>query len=86
MHEESRRKIGKLKSPKSHASLKKILVKQFGRVQSVIKEQLRNLPQRFSITCDVWTDSGLKNAYLGIEANRSSRYGGAFRPGDKRTN
>uniref|UniRef100_A0A915EHD7 HAT C-terminal dimerisation domain-containing protein n=1 Tax=Ditylenchus dipsaci TaxID=166011 RepID=A0A915EHD7_9BILA len=41
-------------------------MKQFGRVQSVIKEQLSHLPQRFSITCDVWTDSGLKNAYLGV--------------------
>uniref|UniRef100_A0A915EI48 PHD-type domain-containing protein n=1 Tax=Ditylenchus dipsaci TaxID=166011 RepID=A0A915EI48_9BILA len=40
--------------------------RQFGRVQSVIKEQLSHLPQRFSITCDVWTDSGLKNAYLGV--------------------
>uniref|UniRef100_A0A915DJ64 BED-type domain-containing protein n=1 Tax=Ditylenchus dipsaci TaxID=166011 RepID=A0A915DJ64_9BILA len=52
--------------PKSFASFKRILQEQFLSLQEDIKDNLSKMQQRYSLTCDVWTDSGMKNAYLGV--------------------
>uniref|UniRef100_A0A915D893 SUN domain-containing protein n=1 Tax=Ditylenchus dipsaci TaxID=166011 RepID=A0A915D893_9BILA len=52
--------------PKSFGTLKRILQDQFLQSQAKIKEELSKMTQRYSLTCDIWTDSGMKNAYLGI--------------------
>uniref|UniRef100_A0A915DTA5 Uncharacterized protein n=1 Tax=Ditylenchus dipsaci TaxID=166011 RepID=A0A915DTA5_9BILA len=52
--------------PESFASFKRILQEQFLSLQEGIKDELSKMQQRYSLTCDVWTDSGMKNAYLGV--------------------
>uniref|UniRef100_A0A915EIE9 BED-type domain-containing protein n=1 Tax=Ditylenchus dipsaci TaxID=166011 RepID=A0A915EIE9_9BILA len=44
--------------PRSFATLKKILLDQYVKTQSKMKADLSTMRQRFSITCDVWTDRG----------------------------
>uniref|UniRef100_A0A915DUI1 HAT C-terminal dimerisation domain-containing protein n=1 Tax=Ditylenchus dipsaci TaxID=166011 RepID=A0A915DUI1_9BILA len=46
--------------------MKSLLANKFENLQDTIKVFLSKLLHRFSLTCDIWTDSGLKNAYLGV--------------------
>uniref|UniRef100_A0A915DXF0 Transposase n=1 Tax=Ditylenchus dipsaci TaxID=166011 RepID=A0A915DXF0_9BILA len=54
------------KLPKSHATLKS----RIEQLASTTKINLRRLVSQFktkpSITCDIWTDASMKNAYLGM--------------------
>uniref|UniRef100_A0A915E6M4 HAT C-terminal dimerisation domain-containing protein n=1 Tax=Ditylenchus dipsaci TaxID=166011 RepID=A0A915E6M4_9BILA len=59
--------------PRSFATLKNILLDQYVKTQSKMKADLSTMRQRFSITCDVWTDRGLKNAYLGVTLHYSDQ-------------
>uniref|UniRef100_A0A915DQW7 BED-type domain-containing protein n=2 Tax=Ditylenchus dipsaci TaxID=166011 RepID=A0A915DQW7_9BILA len=55
--------------PSSFATLKSLLLNQLVIVQNRVKNPVGNLSQRFSLTCDVWTDSGMMNAYLARNQN-----------------
>uniref|UniRef100_A0A915DFG9 HAT C-terminal dimerisation domain-containing protein n=1 Tax=Ditylenchus dipsaci TaxID=166011 RepID=A0A915DFG9_9BILA len=46
--------------------MKSLLANKFENLQDTIKVFLSKLLHRFSLTCDIWSDSGLKNAYLGV--------------------
>uniref|UniRef100_A0A915EQS3 Uncharacterized protein n=1 Tax=Ditylenchus dipsaci TaxID=166011 RepID=A0A915EQS3_9BILA len=61
----------KFEIPGSFSSLRSILQNQFVRMQAKIKDELSGLSRRFSLTCDLWTDSGLNNAYLTIEGSHT---------------
>uniref|UniRef100_A0A915CNJ4 Transposase n=1 Tax=Ditylenchus dipsaci TaxID=166011 RepID=A0A915CNJ4_9BILA len=52
--------------PRSRATLKKRLVDRFRNIQTELVAEVKNLEVRGSVTCDVWTDGGVKHAFLGI--------------------
>uniref|UniRef100_A0A915CKW9 Uncharacterized protein n=1 Tax=Ditylenchus dipsaci TaxID=166011 RepID=A0A915CKW9_9BILA len=64
------RRLFRLMSPKSvipssFATLKSFLLNQLVIVHDKVKNQVGNLSHRFSLTCDVWTGSGMMNAHQG---------------------
>uniref|UniRef100_A0A915ES43 HAT C-terminal dimerisation domain-containing protein n=1 Tax=Ditylenchus dipsaci TaxID=166011 RepID=A0A915ES43_9BILA len=50
--------------------MKGLLVSKLEQVQNTVTGLLNKMPQRVSLTCDVWSDSGLKNAYLDATLRR----------------
>uniref|UniRef100_A0A915CSU6 Uncharacterized protein n=1 Tax=Ditylenchus dipsaci TaxID=166011 RepID=A0A915CSU6_9BILA len=52
--------------PTSFCTLKGLLNDRCEKRQMQIKADFKNMPQRCSITCDVWSDRGLNNSYLGV--------------------
>uniref|UniRef100_A0A915DP34 HAT C-terminal dimerisation domain-containing protein n=1 Tax=Ditylenchus dipsaci TaxID=166011 RepID=A0A915DP34_9BILA len=52
--------------PRSRSTLKTILVDEYSDVKAKIIIELGNINRRVSITCDIWSDSSLLHAYLGI--------------------
>uniref|UniRef100_A0A915DTT5 Transposase n=1 Tax=Ditylenchus dipsaci TaxID=166011 RepID=A0A915DTT5_9BILA len=51
--------------PSSFNTLKSLVLNQFKHQKVKIKEELSKISHRFSLTCDVWTDSSMKSGYLG---------------------
>uniref|UniRef100_A0A915CSX3 HAT C-terminal dimerisation domain-containing protein n=1 Tax=Ditylenchus dipsaci TaxID=166011 RepID=A0A915CSX3_9BILA len=52
--------------PTSFCTLKGLLNDRCEKRQMQIKADFKNMPQRCSITCDVWSDRGLNNSYLAV--------------------
>uniref|UniRef100_A0A915E9H1 Transposase n=1 Tax=Ditylenchus dipsaci TaxID=166011 RepID=A0A915E9H1_9BILA len=50
--------------PTSKNTLKDMLMDKCTAVKKRMKKALENIPVRPSITCDVWSDSSMKHAYL----------------------
>uniref|UniRef100_A0A915ECK3 BED-type domain-containing protein n=1 Tax=Ditylenchus dipsaci TaxID=166011 RepID=A0A915ECK3_9BILA len=55
----------KIQIPTSFCTLKGLLNDRCEKVQMQLKADYKKMPQRCSITCDVWADKGLNNSYLG---------------------
>uniref|UniRef100_A0A915EIJ8 Guanine nucleotide-binding protein subunit gamma n=1 Tax=Ditylenchus dipsaci TaxID=166011 RepID=A0A915EIJ8_9BILA len=61
--------------PTSFASLKNILLQKNDQVQRKLSKVLQTLIPRCSLTCDIWTDGGIKHAYLGVTVHGCDRFG-----------
>lgn len=52
--------------PKSYKTLKEMLIKKKSFVKENIKKTLKFLKFKPSLSADIWSDSGMQHAYLGV--------------------
>uniref|UniRef100_A0A915D363 Transposase n=1 Tax=Ditylenchus dipsaci TaxID=166011 RepID=A0A915D363_9BILA len=56
----------KIEFPSSFNALRNMLTNRLDRVKQALKVYFNKTAHRFSLTCDVWSDKGSNNAYLGV--------------------